>query len=527
MQIAEKTNEGLKRQYEVTIPAKDLESRIDAQITQVSGQIRMPGFRPGKVPKNLVKKMHGEAMHGEALNSAVQEGVQKLVADKQLRPAMQPSVALADDYAQGKDVVFTVELEVLPEITSVNIEGIALEKLVVEPSDAEIEDALKRFADQQKRFDAAPKTYKAQTGDVVVMDFVGTVEGEEFEGGKGEGMQIEIGSGRLIPGFEDQLVGVKANDKVKVEVNFPEDYNVAYLKGKPAVFDVLVTEVRQPQEAAIDDTLATNLGLESLDKLKEILKDQISAELQGMTRTHLKRKLLDHLAANHDFDVPPTMVEAEFGQIWAQLEHEASHEADPAAAVAELENDKDEYRRIAERRVRLGLLLSEIGQKEGVNVTQAEMNRLIGQEAARYPGQQQQVVKYFQENAMAAAQLRAPLYEDKVVDVLLGKAELTERSVSREDLQQAIEDDDETPTGHVHGPGCGHDHHDHDHADGEGKPKKAAKKTAKAADAEPKEDAVKAEKKPAAKKTAAKAEADAEPEKKPAKKAPAKKAAKA
>ncbi len=527
MQIAEKTNEGLKRQYEVTIPAKDLESRIDAQITQVSGQIRMPGFRPGKVPKNLVKKMHGEALHGDALNTAVQEGVQKLVADKKLRPAMQPSVALADDYAQGKDVVFTVELEVLPEITSVNIEGIALEKLVVEPSDAEIEDALKRFADQQKRFEAAPKTYKAQQGDVVVMDFVGSVEGEEFEGGKGEGMQIEIGSGRLIPGFEDQLVGVKANDKVKVEVSFPEDYNVAYLKGKPAVFDVLVTEVRQPQEAAIDDTLATNLGLESLDKLKEILKDQISGELQGMTRTHLKRKLLDHLAANHDFDVPPTMVEAEFGQIWAQLEHEASHEADPAAAVAELEKDKDEYRRIAERRVRLGLLLSEIGQKEGVNVTQAEMNRLIGQEAARYPGQQQQVVKYFQENAMAAAQLRAPLYEDKVVDVLLGKAELTERSVSREDLQQAIEDDDETPTGHVHGPGCGHDHHDHDHADGEGKPKKAAKKTAKADDAAPKEDAVKAEKKPAAKKTAAKAEADAEPEKKPAKKAPAKKAAKA
>jgi trigger factor len=527
MQIAEKTNEGLKRQYEVTIPAKDLESRIDAQITQVSGQIRMPGFRPGKVPKNLVKKMHGEAMHGDALNSAVQEGVQKLVADKKLRPAMQPSVALADDYAQGKDVVFTVELEVLPEITSVNIEGIALEKLVVEPSDAEIEDALKRFADQQKRFEAAPKTYKAQQGDVVVMDFVGSVEGEEFEGGKGEGMQIEIGSGRLIPGFEDQLVGAKANDKVKVEVSFPEDYNVAYLKGKPAVFDVLVTEVRQPQEVAIDDTLATNLGLESLDKLKEILKDQISGELQGMTRTHLKRKLLDHLAANHDFDVPPTMVEAEFGQIWAQLEHEASHEADPAAAVAELEKDKDEYRRIAERRVRLGLLLSEIGQKEGVNVTQAEMNRLIGQEAARYPGQQQQVVKYFQENAMAAAQLRAPLYEDKVVDVLLDKAELTERSVSREDLQQAIEDDDETPTGHVHGPGCGHDHHDHDHADGEGKPKKAAKKTAKADDAAPKEDAVKAEKKPAAKKTAAKAEADAEPEKKPAKKAPAKKAAKA
>lgn len=530
MQIAEKTSEGLKRQYEVTIPAKDLEARIDAQLTQVSGQIRMPGFRPGKVPKNLVKKMHGEAMHGEALNTAVQEGVQKLIADKKLRPAMQPGVNLADDYAQGKDVIFTVELEVLPEIASVNIEGIKLEKLVVEPTDAEMQETLQRFADQQKRFEPAPKSHKAAKGDVVVADFVGKVDGEAFEGGTGEGMQIEIGAGRLIPGFEDQLIGAKANDKVKVEVNFPEDYNVAYLKGKPAVFDVVVTEVRVAEEAKIDDTLATNLGLENLDKLKEILKDQLSAELSGMTRTHMKRKLLDHLAAGHDFEVPPTMVEAEFNQIWAQLEHEASHEADPTAAVAELEKDRDEYRRIAERRVRLGLLLSEIGQKEGVNVTQAEMNRLIGQEAARYPGQQQQVVKYFQENAMAAAQLRAPLYEDKVVDLLIGKAELTERSVSREELQQAIEDDDETPTGHVHGPGCGHDHHGHDHdhghEHGEGKPKKAAKKTVKAETAEPEEDAAKAPKKPAAKKTAAKAEAEAEPEKKPAKKAPAKKTAK-
>lgn len=508
MHIAEKTNEGLKRQYEVTIPAKDLAAKIDAQLSQVAGQIRMPGFRPGKVPKNLVRKMHGPALHGDALNASVQDGVQKLLADKKLRPAMQPAVSLADDYAEGKDVVFTVELEVLPTIDLPVIEGIALEKLVVEPDDSELMDALQRLADQQKTFEPAAKTHKAAMGDVVVMDFVGSVDGEAFEGGTGEGMQIELGTGRLIPGFEDQLVGVKANDSKKVKVSFPDDYNVAYLKGRPAVFDVTVTEVRTAKEAKVDETLATNLGLDSLDKLKEILKDQLSAELARLTRTHLKRKLLDHLAAAHDFAVPPSMVEAEFTQIWQQLEHEAGHEADKAAALAELEADRDEYKRIAERRVRLGLLLSEIGQKEGVQVTQAEMNRLIGQEASRYPGEQQKVVKYFQENAMAAAQLRAPLYEDKVVDLLIEKAALAERKVSREDLEQAIEDEDETPTAHVHGPDCDHDH-DQDHAPV--KPKKAAKPAAE----KPAKTA-----KPAAAKAAA-AEA------KPAKKTPAKKPAKA
>ena len=528
MRIAEKLNEGLKRQFEVTIPAKDLAQRIDAQLASVAGQIRMPGFRPGKVPKNLVKKMHGEALHGDALNSSVQDGVQKLIADKKLRPAMQPAVALADDYAEGKDVVFTVELEVLPEIAAPAADGIKLERLVAEPTDAEVAEQLQRFADQQKSYDTAPKGHKAATGDLVVMDFVGSVDGEEFDGGKGEGMSVEIGSGRLIPGFEDQLVGAKANDQLQVKVSFPDDYNVAYLKGRPAVFEVTVNEVKVAREAKIDDELAKNLGLDSLDKLKEILKDQVASELGGLTRTYMKRKLLDHLAAAHDFAVPPSMVEAEFGQIWAQLEHEAGHEADKDAALAELEKDKDEYRRIAERRVRLGLLLSEIGQKEGVQVTAAEMNRLIAQEASRFPGQQQQVVKYFQENAMAAAQLRAPLYEDKVVDLLIAKAEIVERSVSRADLLAAIEDDDETPTGHVHGPGCGHDHHDH-----APKPKKAAKapakadkaeKPAKAAKAEAPVKAEKAEKAPAKKaarvaETKSETKAEAKPAKVPAKKA--------
>jgi trigger factor len=483
MRIAETLNEGLKREFTVTIPAADFDAKIDAQVANVAQQIRMPGFRPGKVPANLVKKMHGASLRQEALQAAVQESVQKVVTENNLRPAMQPRIDL-DAVEDGKDVVLKLALEVLPAIDAPSVEGIKLEKLVVEPTDEDMTSALQRLADQQKSFEPAPAKHVAATGDVVVMDFRGTVDGEAFEGGTGEGMQIELGSGRLIPGFEEQLEGVKANDQRVIKVKFPEDYNVAYLKGRDAEFDVTVTEVRTPKEVVLDDTLATNLGLDSLDKLKEILKDQLGNELSGLTRTHMKRKLLDHLAAAHDFAVPESMVDAEFEQIWNQLQHEAGHEADPEAARAELEKDRDEYRRIAERRVRLGLLLSEIGQANGVQVSQQEMNRLIMQEASRYPrDQQQQAVKFFQENAMAAAQLRAPLYEDKVVDFLIEKADVTERKVSREELQAAIESEDESPLGHVHGPGCGHDHHDHDHSHDAPKPKKAKAKAAEPVDA--------------------------------------------
>lgn len=316
---------------------------------------------------------------------------------------------------------------------------------------------------------------------------------------------------------------MEANEQRTIKVKFPEDYNVAYLKGRDAEFEVTVTEVRTPKEVALDDTLASNLGIENLDKLKEILKDSLGNELGGLTRTHMKRKLLDHLAASYDFAVPETMVEAEFQQIWRQLEHEASHEADPEAAKAEIEKDRDEYRRIAERRVRLGLLLSEIGQANNVQVSQQEMNRLIMQEASRYPrDQQQQAVKFFQENAMAAAQLRAPLYEDKVVDFLIEKADVTERKVTRDELQAAIESEDESPVGHVHGPGCGHDHHDHDHDHGHAKPK-AKKAAAKKAEEAPAEEAKPAKKAAAPKK--AKGEEPAAEDEKPAKKAAAPKKA--
>ncbi len=479
MQIAETLNQGLRREYSLVIPAAALAARIDARLAEVSKDIRMPGFRPGKVPANLVRKMHGPALRGEALQAAVNDGVQQLLTEHGLRPATQPQVDLDGDPAEGDDVGFKVAMEILPTVTELKIEDLALEKLVVASDDAAMDAALARLAAQQQRSEPAPAKHKAKTGDTLVIDFEGRVDGELFDGGKGEGMRVTLGSGTLIPGFEDQLVGAKANDERTVKVTFPDDYNVAYLKGKPAEFAIVVQGVETPVESAIDDEFAKSLGIDSLDGLKEILKDQLDAELGALTRTHMKRKLLDTLASRHDFEVPESMVDGEFEQIWAQLEQEVAQEADAEEARAKLEAERGDYRRIAERRVRLGLLLSEIGQRNNITVSPAEMNRLIGQEAARYPGEQAKVVKFFQENPMAAAQLRAPLYEDKVVDFLLSKADVAERIVSRADLEAAIEDDDESPTGHVHGPDCGHDHgHGHDH-----KPTKAKKGVKAKADA--------------------------------------------
>jgi trigger factor len=517
MQTVETLNEGLKRAYTITIPKKDIEARVDGELKKVAPRIRMPGFRPGKVPANLVRKMHGAALEQQALDSAVQEGVQKLLSDNKLRPAMQPSVEL-EEGGPGKDAVVKVELETLPEVPAPKIDGLKLERLTVEADDAEVTRAVERLASGQKSFDPAPASYAAEQGDLVVIDFEGKVDGEPFEGGKGENMSIELGSGRLIPGFEEQLVGAKANEQRIVNVTFPEDYNVDYLKGRAATFDVTVNEVQRPRETKADDAFAQSMGLQDLAQLRGLMKAQVEQELNGLTRTHMKRKLLDELAARHDFPVPPSMVEAEFNQIWQQLEHEASHEADPAAARKEMESERDDYRAIAERRVRLGLLLSEVGQKNGVDISSQEMNQLINQAAQQYrPADRDKFVQYVRSTPMAAAQLRAPLFEDKVVDFLFAKAEITDRTVSREELEKAIESDEGF---HVHGPGCGHDH-DHDH--GEAKPKKAASKKAKTEEAPAAEE--KPAKKPAAKKAAApkKAEAD-KPAKKPAaKKAPAKK----
>ncbi|QAY79260.1 trigger factor [Sphingosinicella sp. BN140058] len=515
MQTVETLNEGLKRAYRITIPSSEIDARVDGELKKVAPQIRMPGFRPGKVPANLVRKMHGPALQQEALNTAVQEGVQQLLTEQKLRPAMQPAVEL-EEGGPGQDAVVRVELETLPDVPEPQIEGLTLERLTVEPTDAEVDEALERMAQGQKSYDPAPEGHEAATGDLVVIDYVGKVAGKAFEGGTGDAMRVELGSGRLIPGFEDQLVGVKAGDERTLNVTFPDDYPAENLKGKDATFDVKVTEVQLPREGGVDDEFAKAMGLESLEQLRGLLKGQIEQELNGLTRTHMKRKLLDRLAESHSFEVPPSMVEAEFSQIWQQLEHEASHEEDPAAALAEIEAEREDYRAIAERRVRLGLLLSEIGTRNNVQVNQNEMNQLIMQAAQQYrPEDRQRFVEYVRNEPMAAAQLRAPLFEDKVVDFLFSKAEVTDRAVSREELQAEIESTETGTGGHVHGPDCNHDHdHDHDHA--EGKPKKKAAKKAKSAEAAPSEEA------PAAEAPAAEAPAA---EDKPAKKPRAKKAA--
>ena len=514
MQIKETSNQGLKRAYAITIPAKEIDSKVDAEIKKIAPQVRMPGFRPGKVPANLVRKMHGEQVHAQVVNDTIRESVDGLMKDKELRPAMQPKVEMADGYEQGKDAELTVEMEVLPVVEAPATDGIKLERLTVPVTDEQVDETLERIAGQNKSYKDAAKSKKAADGDQLIIDFVGKLDGEEFEGGKAEGAALVLGSGTFIPGFEDQLVGVKAGDEKTITVTFPKDYQADNLAGKEATFDVKVEAVKTETETKLDEDFAKNLGFENMDKLRELVRGQLEQETAGLTRTQMKRALLDHLAQGHDFDVPEQMVDAEFQQIWAQLEQEAAQSDDSEAAMKEIEAEKDDYRRIAVRRVRLGLLLSEIGQANNVQITNQEMNMLIQQAAQQYrPDDRERFMQFIQQEPMAAAQLRAPLYEDKVVDFLFDKAEITDREVTREELEVAIEADET------------------DAADKPAAKKSAAKKApAKKASAK-KDDADKDEasaKKPAAKKAPAKKaaakKADETEEKPVAKKPAAKKA---
>ena len=503
MQIVETTNEGLKRAYTVTIAAKDIAARIEGEVKKIAPTVRMPGFRPGKVPANLLKKMHGPSLHQEALNTSIREAMDSLMVKHKLRPAMQPQVSLGDGYEEGKDAELAVALEILPTIEAPSLEGLKLEKLVVPVRDAEVDEQVAKLAAGSKSFVDAKKGKKAETGDQLIIDFLGKVGGVPFEGGTAQDQALELGAGRFIPGFEEQLVGVKSGDETVITVTFPADYQAAELKGRDATFDITVKAVKVAGETKIDEDFAKSLGLQSLDQLKGLLRGQLEQETAGLTRTQMKRALLDQLAAGHSFEVPPTMVEAEFEQIWQQLTQEVAQEADPVAALAEIEAEKDDYRAIAVRRVRLGLLLSEIGQANGVEVSSQEMGMLMQQAAQQYRTEdRQRFMEYIQNEPLAAAQLRAPLYEDKVVDFLFDKAEITERTVTKDELQAAIEAE-ETAVPAAAKPA-----------------KKAAAKKAPA-----KAEAAPAEEKPAKKAAAPKKEAAPKAEAAPAKKAPAKKAA--
>ena len=444
MNVTETKSEGLSREFRVTIPKGELAAKLNDKITEMQPKMNLKGFRPGKVPAAHIKKMYGKSIMGDIVNDLVNESSTKALEEKALRPASRPSIHLdvaADKVVAGEaDLDYHMHVEVMPDFEPTDVSALSIERMVAEPTEEEINDGLKRIADSNKSY--ATKEGKAEKDDQVVIDFVGSIDGEKFDGGAAEDMPLVIGSGRFIPGFEDQLIGVSAGDEVNVNVTFPEEYQVETLKGKPALFEVKVKEVKGPKETEISDEFAKTLGLEDLEALKGALKAQLSGDLNFATRQQVKRVLLDALDERHAFDLPPLMVKAEFEQIWAQFEQEKKadrlSEEDKGKSEEEL---KAEYQKIAERRVRLGLVLAEIGRRASVQVTNEELGQVLRQEASRYPGQEKQVIDFYRQNPGALSQLQAPVYEEKVVDYILSKATVTDKSVTREELMKEVGDE--------------------------------------------------------------------------------------
>ncbi len=434
MQVTETNADGLKREFKVVVPAAQLEARTETRLAEIAREVKLPGFRPGKVPLKIVRQKYGASILGEVLEAAVNEGTGSAIQEKGLKPAMQPKVEITS-YAEGKDLEFTVALEILPEITAMDFATLSLEREKAQVPEAEIADTLKRIAERHESSETVERASAA--GDVVVIDFVGKKDGEAFPGGSAQGYSLKLGSNTFIPGFEDQLVGKKAGESAVVDVTFPEGYGNEELAGKPAQFDVTVHEVREPKAAEIDDELAKKVGMDGLDALKQAIKDEITRELDGIARTKLKRALLDQLAANHDFEVPAGMVDQEFEAIWKQVEQDKeAGRLDPSDAGKDDDTLKADYRALAERRVRLGLLLADVGQKNEVTVTQDDVNKALIEEARRFPGQEHLVFQYYKSNPDALNSLRAPIFEDKVIDFILELAKVADKEVSVEDLRK-------------------------------------------------------------------------------------------
>jgi trigger factor len=440
MQVVEKSNEGLSRVLEVVIPAKDLTDRLEAKIKEIGPRLKLKGFRPGKVPTAHVRRMYGKDLMNEIVQETLSQTSQKALEEAKIRPAASPDVTLNSDFDKvidgQADLSYQMAIEVMPEFEPVDAKTLELKRPVHTPSDEDIDAALKEILTQSRTYKAkGGKAPRAADGDMVVMDFLGRIDGEAFEGGAANDSQLVIGSGQFIPGFEEQLKGAKAGDSKTVSVTFPEDYGVAKLAGKPAEFEVTVKEIRAPKDAVADDEFATKLGLEGLDALKEALKGQLEQQYQQASRFKLKRHLLDALDGTHTFDLPAKMVETEFASIWRQVEADRNRGNLPPEDAEKSEEDlKTEYRKIAERRVRLGLVLAEIGRRQNVQVTDQELSNAVMAEARRYPGQEKDVFDFYRKNPNAAAQLRAPIFEEKVCDWLFETAKVEDQQVSKEEL---------------------------------------------------------------------------------------------
>ncbi|NHK27760.1 trigger factor [Parvularcula flava] len=446
MEVIEKSTEGLSREFTVKVPAKELDAKLTAKLEEMKGQVHLKGFRPGKAPVSFLKKMYGKSMMGELIQETMQEAQAKALDENKLQPAMAPHPHIDEskikDVIEGKaDLEYDIHVEVLPTFEPMDVTGMDLTKLVAEPGDDEIQETLDNIAKQNRDFKPRGKTAKAKDGDRLIIDFVGKLEGEEFEGGKGEDQPLELGSGRFIPGFEEQLVGVKTGEEKTIEVTFPEEYQAEHLAGKAVTFDVTVKEVQAPQDSEINDEMAKNLGFDDLEALKTTIKERLQAELDSQSRLHLKRAILDKLDENHDFDLPQGMVDAEFDQIWRQVQQTELDDEDKSKSEDEL---KEEYRKIAERRVRLGLVLAEIGKAQKVEVPQEDMNRAFQQQAQQYGIPAKQLADFYQQNPQAIQQLRAPIFEDKVIDYIIGEAKIEEKKVSKDELMEDPDDDVET-----------------------------------------------------------------------------------
>lgn len=442
MQVTETLNEGLKRGYQIVVTAAELNDKVNEKLIEAQPEIEMKGFRKGKVPMPLLKKQFGQRLMGEAMQESIDGAMNTHFEDSGDRPAMQPEVKMTnEDWKEGDDIQVEMSYEALPDIPEVDMSGITLERLVVKASDADVDEALSNLAENAKDFEAREDGAAAQDGDQIVFDFVGKVDGEAFEGGAAEDYPLALGSGSFIPGFEEQLVGAKSGDEKDVTVTFPEEYQAEHLAGKEAVFSCKIKEVKAPVAAAIDDELAKKFGADDLAALKSQISERLEAEYAGAARAVLKRNLLDKLDDLVSFDLPPSLVSAEAQQIAHQLWHEDHPEVE-GHDHPEIEPD-DEHNKLAERRVRLGLLLAHLGEKAKVEVTDAEMSQAIMNQARQYPGQERQFFEFVQQNAQMQQQLRAPLFEDKVVDYVFELAKISEKEIGKDDLQAAMDALDE------------------------------------------------------------------------------------
>ncbi len=448
MQVTETASEGLRREYKVVVPAQELDAKVNERLHELKDRVRINGFRPGKVPVDHLRRVYGRAAMAEVIEAAIREGNSKIVGDNKLRLAMEPKVTLPTDEAEveglisGKsDLAFTVAMEILAPIELADFRTIELTKLVADIGDKDIEEALDRIARQNRPYADKGDGAKAESDDRVTISFVGKIDGTPFEGGSGEDVVVQIGSGSFIPGFEDQLVGIAAGESRLLKVSFPENYLNADLAGKAAEFEVTGKSIEAPREVTIDDEFAKSLGMESLQKLKDAVRDQLKREFDGVSRQRLKRALLDALDGRHHFELPQALVEQEFEGLWkSTLEQMKSENRTFADEKTTEEEATAEYRKIANRRVRLGLVLAEIGDKNSIKVTDDEVTRAIVDQTRQMPGREQQVWDYYRNNPNALASLRAPIFEEKVVDFILALAKVTEKPVSREELYKSDDD---------------------------------------------------------------------------------------